>query len=115
MPPRPPRSQARWSILALLFAASFIAYILRTNMSIAGEAMMGELGLSQVQLGIVLAAFAWGYAIFQFPGGVFGDRIGGRKALTLMLVGWGLLTLATAAIPSTALAGTAVVVAVLSV
>jgi ACS family glucarate transporter-like MFS transporter len=102
-------------VLALLFAASFIAYILRTNMSIAGEAMMGELGMSQVQLGIVLAAFAWGYAIFQFPGGVFGDRIGGRKALTLMLVAWGAVTLATAAIPSTALAGTTVTVAVLAV
>ena len=76
--------------------------------------MMGELGLSQVQLGIVLAAFAWGYAIFQFPGGVFGDRIGGRKALTLMLIGWAALTLITAAIPSSAVAGTAAVVALLS-
>lgn len=114
MPSRPPRSQVRWSILALLFLASFVAYILRTNMSIVGEAMMGELGLTQVQLGVVLAAFAWGYAAFQFPGGVFGDRIGGRKALTLMLVAWGLLTLASAALPSPAVAGTTLIVAVLS-
>ncbi|HWA59415.1 MAG TPA: MFS transporter [Gemmatimonadales bacterium] len=115
MPPRPASSQVRWKILALLFLASFIAYILRTNMSIVGEAMMGELGISQVQLGVVLASFAWGYAIFQFPGGVFGDRIGGRKALAVMLVAWGVLTLATALIPSTAAVGTTAVIAVLSV
>ena len=47
-------------MLALLFAASFVAYVLRTNMSIAGERMMTDLGLTQVQLGMVLAAFAWG-------------------------------------------------------
>jgi ACS family glucarate transporter-like MFS transporter len=96
----PARSQVRWYILALLFAASFVAYLLRTNMSVAGEAMMGDLGISQIQLGIVLAAFAWGYAIFQFPGGVFGDRIGGRKALTVIAILWGLLTLLTAAVPA---------------
>lgn len=96
----PVRSHVRWYILALLFAASFVAYLLRTNMSVAGEAMMGDLGLSQIQLGVILAAFAWGYAIFQFPGGVFGDRIGGRKALMVIAVLWGLLTLLTAVVPS---------------
>ena len=54
------RSSTRWVVLALLFAASFVAYVLRTNMSIAGERMMTDLGLTQVQLGMVLAAFAWG-------------------------------------------------------
>ena len=48
--------------------------------------MMSDLGLSQVQLGWVLAAFAWGYAIFQWPGGLLGDWLGGRKALTLIAV-----------------------------
>jgi ACS family glucarate transporter-like MFS transporter len=110
----PPRSRVRWNILALLFAASFVAYLLRTNMSVAGEAMMGDLGISQIQLGIVLAAFAWGYAIFQFPGGVFGDRIGGRKALTVMAVLWGMLTLVTAVVPSRSLASPTVILAALA-
>ena len=38
-------------------------------MSVAGESVMRELGVSQVQLGWVLASFAWGYAIFQLAGG----------------------------------------------
>lgn len=67
-------SHVRWNILALLVLLSFVAYLLRTNMSIAGDRMMGDLGLSQVQLGWILPAFAWGYAIFQLPGGIR-DRI----------------------------------------
>jgi MFS transporter, ACS family, glucarate transporter len=89
----------RWKILALLFIASFVAYVLRTNMSIAGETLRTDLGLSQLQLGMVLAAFAWGYAIFQFPGGVAGDVIGGRRALTGMALLWGGLNLLVGLIP----------------
>ena len=51
----------RWLVLALLYLVSFVPYILRTNMSIAGEAMMKDLGFSELQFGYVLAAFAWGY------------------------------------------------------
>jgi len=101
LPAHPPgHSGVRWHILALLTLASFTAYILRTNLSIAGERMMPELGLSQLQLGYILAAFAWGYAIFQFPGGVFGDRLGGRKALALIAVGWGVCNLLVGLTPS---------------
>lgn len=106
---RPSRSHTRWYILALLFSASFVAYLLRTNMSVAGERMMGDLGLSRIQLGAVLAAFAWGYAIFQFPGGVFGDTIGGRRALTIMAILWGLITLMTAMVPGQHLASPTVI------
>lgn len=95
----PGRSVIRWKILALLFAASFVAYLLRTNMSVAGEHMMGDLGLTQVQLGFILAAFAWGYGIFQFPGGVLGDWIGGRKTLAIIAVLWGVLNLLVGFIP----------------
>lgn len=107
------RTNVRWAILALLFAASFVAYVLRTNMSVAGEKMMADLGLSKVQLGMVLSAFAWGYGIFQFPGGVFGDRLGPRRALTVIAVLWGVLTLLTGMIPGRAAASTFAILAAL--
>ena len=75
----------RWRICALMIVVSFVAYLLRTNMSVAGVPMSADLGLSHVQLGVVLAAFAWGYAIFQFPGGLLGDVIGARRALTILV------------------------------
>jgi ACS family glucarate transporter-like MFS transporter len=93
-------SHVRWRIVALLVAASFVAYLLRTNMSVAGERLRADLGISTVQLGFVLAANSWGYALLQFPGGVWGEGRGGRRALTQMLVAWGVLTLLVGVIPS---------------
>ena len=98
-------TSVHWRILALLFVSSFVAYVLRTNMSIAGERMMGELGLSPVQLGMVLAAFAWGYGIFQFPGGVLGQVWGARKALFLIAVAWGVLNLLVGFVPGPGVVG----------
>lgn len=92
-------SGVRWRVLALVVIASFVAYLLRTNMSIAGERMIADVGLTKVQLGAILASFAWGYAILQFPGGIWGGRLGGRKALMLMAIGWGVLNLAVGLIP----------------
>lgn len=90
-------------MLALIVVASFVAYVLRTNLSIVGPAMIDELGISEIELGMILSAFALGYAIFQFPGGVFGDRVGPRLAVTLMALAWGLLTLASGLTPDSAL------------
>jgi len=101
-------SQVRWRILGLLVVASFVPYVLRTNLSIAGPAMIADLGLTEMQLGKVLSAFALGYTIFQFPGGIFGDVVGPRLAVTLMALAWGLLTLLCGLVPSGAAAGVVV-------
>jgi ACS family glucarate transporter-like MFS transporter len=103
----------RWRICALMTVASFVAYLLRTNMSVAGVPMSADLGLSHVQLGVVLAAFAWGYAIFQFPGGLLGDVIGARRALTILAALWGVLNLLVAFVPGTAAGSATAVVLVL--
>jgi ACS family glucarate transporter-like MFS transporter len=108
-------TRVRWVILALLFVASFVAYVLRTNMSIAGENMMDDLGLSKIQLGMILSAFAWGYAIFQFPGGIFGNIVGNRRALTIIAVLWGILTLATGLVPGKTVASMTVILTTLVV
>jgi sugar phosphate permease len=101
----------RWRILALLVLASFVSYLLRSNLSIAGERMIVDLGLTKVQLGAILAAFAWGYTIFQFPGGIWADRIGSRKAIALMAVGWAITNVAVGFTPSTSVASPMVVIA----
>lgn len=92
-------TNVRWKILAILVLLSFVGYFLRSNMSVAGESMMGELGLSQIQLGMILGAFAWGYAIFQFPGGLWGDAVGGRRAMAWMACLWGVANLLTGLVP----------------
>ncbi len=72
----------------------------RTNISIAAKFMMPDLALSQVQMGQIFSAFMLGYAIFQTPAGVAGDRIGPRAVLTLAATGWAALTWLTGALPA---------------
>jgi ACS family glucarate transporter-like MFS transporter len=90
----------RWRILGLLGALSFTSYLLRGNLSIAAPAMMADLHLTEIQWGWVMSAFPLGYALFQFPGGVWCGRIGPRKALMLIAVAWGALIALTSTIPS---------------
>lgn len=92
-------SSIRWRILALLVAMSFIAYVLRTNLSFAAPQIMGDLGLDEMQWGYIMAAFTAGYTIFQFPGGLLGDRFGPRRVLTVLMVTWAVLTALTSLVP----------------
>lgn len=108
-------SSVRWLVLALIVLASFIAYVLRTNMSIVAPSVKTDLGLTEVQLGMVFSAFAAGYAIFQFPAGVFGGLFGSRLAIAAIAIVWGVLTIATGLIPGSDLASIGVVVASLVV
>ena len=75
----------RWRFFAILFMLSFLAYLMRQNIHVAGELMMPELALSELEMGWIYASFIWGYALFQLPGGVAGARFGPRR--TLMTVG----------------------------
>lgn len=108
-------SNTRWQLLGLIIAAGFIAYVLRSNMSVAGEAMMRDLQLSKTQLGFVLAAFAWGYAAFQFVGGALGDKYGGRRVLTWCAVAWGVLNLMIGLMPSSGMLSITVTIGALVV
>jgi ACS family glucarate transporter-like MFS transporter len=90
-----------------------VAFLLRTNVSVAGEPMMRDLGLTQVELGVVLAAFAWSYAAFQFPGGVWGDRVGARLALTILTLLWGACNLLIGLVPGRELASPALILGML--
>lgn len=79
-----------------LFILSTVAFLDRTNISIAGVALGQEFGLSKVQLGWVFSAFLIGYAGFQIPGGWLAVRLGPRKILTLGVLWWGVFTALTA-------------------
>lgn len=82
------RAQAvrvRWRIFSFLFGFGFVAYMQQKTITVAAERMMPELGLTQLQIGWLEQAFVLGYAIFQMPGGVFGQRLGARR--TFVIVG----------------------------
>ena len=108
-------SMVRWRILLILILVSFVSYVLRSNLSIAAPAMIADLGLTEIQWGWILAAFTTGYAIFQFPGGVFGDKAGPRRALTLIAILWAVFTIAVTLVPGQDTAPVAVIIGALLV
>ncbi|MBA3355567.1 MAG: MFS transporter, partial [Pyrinomonadaceae bacterium] len=86
-------------ILALLAGFSLVSYVLRTNISVVAKFMMPELGLSEIQIGWVFSSFMLGYAIFQIPAGLLGDRKGPRLVLASAALLWSATTLLTGLIP----------------
>jgi len=103
----------RWRILAIMIFLSFVSYLLRGNLSIAAPTMIADLQLTEIQWGYVMAAFPLGYALFQFPGGLLGDRFGPRRVLTVIAVAWSSLIVITSLVPSAAVASVTLIVACL--
>ena len=99
----------RWRVFVILALASFVAYVLRSDISIAAPVMMLELGLSELEWGWVIAAFTTSYAICQFPGGIFGDKVGPRKALAIIASLWSIAMLLTVLVPDPAVASGAMI------
>jgi ACS family glucarate transporter-like MFS transporter len=95
----------RTPIFAMLFAFSFTGYVQRQSISVAAERMMPELGLTQVDVGWLLTAFLFTYAIFQLPGALIGQVWGPRKMLAAIGFTTLLASLLTAASPLLAAAG----------
>jgi len=89
----------RWRIFSFLFGFGFLAYVQQKTITVAAERMMPELGLTQVQIGWLEQAFVLGYALFQMPGGLFGQRMGARRTFVIIGVTAFLATVATPLAP----------------
>ncbi len=82
------------------FVISGVAFLDRTNISIAGLQISSEYGLGNQRLGWIFSAFLIGYAGFQLPAGWLAVRFGPRRVLTLGVMWWGVTTGLTALLPS---------------
>jgi sugar phosphate permease len=90
-------TRVRHYVLWLTVAAYMITYMDRVVISSAVPFIQQEFGFSMVLMGWILSSFRWGYSWFQIPGGWLGDRIGPRRALTMIVVWWSVFTSLTAA------------------
>ena len=87
------RTRVRFLILLLIFLLTTINYADRSTFSIAGDAAQDDLGLSPVQMGYILSAFAWAYVIGQIPGGALLDRFGTKLIYAIAIAVWSFFTL----------------------
>ncbi|QGZ64805.1 MFS transporter [Paraburkholderia acidisoli] len=92
---RPGRSNMRWWVAGLMWAAIAINYIDRTVLSAAAPKIQAEFHLDAIQMGIVMSAFFWSYALLQLPAGLLADRFGQKKVLGFAVLWWSVATAMT--------------------
>jgi ACS family glucarate transporter-like MFS transporter len=90
----------RFLLALCIFALSAVAYLDRTNISIAGVHIGKEFGIDNTHLGWVFSAFLIGYTCFQIPGGLLARRLGPRRVLALTFLWLGVFSLLTSLVPA---------------
>jgi ACS family glucarate transporter-like MFS transporter len=90
----------RYRLVFLLFLLTAVAYLDRTNISIAGVSIRSQFKIDNPELGWLISAFLIGYATFQIPAGLLARRLGARRALTTAVLLWAFFSALTALVPS---------------
>jgi len=92
----PPGLGVRWTIVALLFAATTINYVDRQVLGILAPTLQRELGWNEVQYGAIVSWFSVAYGIGLLGMGRILDRIGVRRGFSFGVVVWSLAAMAHA-------------------
>jgi MFS family permease len=89
-------TRSKWALLWLLIASIFLNYVDRSNLSVAAPVISTEFGLTPGDLGLMLSAFFWTYALLQLFGiaGWLADRFPVGMMLAAGVFVWSIATLA---------------------
>ncbi len=77
-----------------------IAFIDRTNISLALPSMSRDLHMNPTQAGDAAGIFFWGYMLLQIPGGYLAHRWSAKRFVAILLVVWGLCSAASGLVTS---------------
>jgi len=84
------RRVRNWFLLGLTYASY---YLCRYNLGIIAPQLKETLGFSNMQYGAIQASRNGAYGIGQFVNGLFTDRLGGKRAMTIGAIGTVILNL----------------------
>ncbi|QDV16867.1 putative sulfoacetate transporter SauU [Gimesia panareensis] len=90
-----PPTRARYLVLTLLCLVAAVAYISRNAISVPAKLIQEELDITQTQMGWVMSAFFWSYALSQIPSGWLAHVWGTRRSLTAFAILWSIATALT--------------------
>lgn len=93
-------SRLRWGFVLLLLLAAIVNYLDRANLSVANTTIAREFGFSSTEMGMLLSAFLWPYALANLPAGWLVDKLGPKKMFSWALGLWSMVTALTAFVNS---------------
>src|ERR1035437_4079898 len=88
------RAQRWLHIIPVSFIMYTIAFIDRTNISLALPSMSKALHMNPTQAGGAAGIFFWGYVVLQIPGGHLAERWSAKRFVAILLVMWGVCSVA---------------------
>jgi MFS family permease len=93
--------QQRWiRILPVTFIMYTIAFVDRTNVSLALPKMSTDLHMDSAQAGAASGIFFIGYVLLQLPGGYLASRWSPKWLVSILLAAWGLCSAAAGIVHS---------------
>jgi MFS family permease len=90
------RVRIRWYLVALLVIGGIVNYLDRNNLSIANTTIAKEFGLNALQMGLLLSAFSWPYAIANLPAGYLVDKYGPKRMFAWAAGLWSIISMLSA-------------------
>src|SRR3974390_1457812 len=90
--------KAAWRLIPFLILCYLIAFLDRVNVGVAALTMNKELGLTAEMFGFGVGIFFFGYSLFEVPSNLILQRVGARRWIARIMVSWGLVSAATAAV-----------------
>jgi MFS transporter, ACS family, tartrate transporter len=85
-----------WRLLPFVGLGYFFNALDRSNVAVAALTMNKSLGFTAAEYGLGAGAFFWSYVLFQIPSNAMLTRLGARRWLSTIMLGWGLCSGATA-------------------
>lgn len=87
-------SQVRHRIISVSVLMAFTLYVDRLCLAeiFKSELFLNDVSLSRNEMGDILGAFFWAYALMQVPSGWVSDRFGARRMLTFYIFAWSAFT-----------------------
>src|ERR1700761_8061467 len=91
-------AKVSWRLLPLVAVAYCIAYIDRSNISVAALTMNKDLGFTAYLYGWGAGIFFFGYFLFEIPSNLILEKIGARIWIARIMITWGIISGLTALI-----------------
>src|SRR3954470_12978078 len=80
-----------WRLIPFLMVLWILAWIDRVNIGFAKLQMLSDLKFSETVYGLGAGVFFLGYFFFEVPSNALLQRIGARKTLMRITIGWGVI------------------------